>query len=200
MSTKSRKLLISFAILFLFFISGCKKITCLNSTALTDRQHIVNLNLLKNVPEFLDTLKKYPQLQAYELIDNEYAYTLHCYIFVNDLKLFYRSYSLTKGKLYGNKSIYVNNQALGDQISISTKPQITWREAVKIAKDRLDFSKTCIFYRLGYYDLNAGNSTTNNSKNYTLAWKINGNDENPPVVIVDANTGLVISAFDGIWQ
>ena len=66
---------------------------------------------------------------------------------------------------------------------------------ITTAIQAVDYSKTCVSYRLGIYDLNSGSSFQ--PKNYKIVWKIQG-ESGYPYVILDANTSQVYLMDDGI--
>ena len=74
-------------------------------------------------------------------------------------------------------------------------PTISYGSAITTAIQVVDYSKTCVSYRLGIYDLNSG--TSFQPKNYKLVWKIQG-ESGYPYVILDANTSQVYLMDDGI--
>jgi hypothetical protein len=80
-------------------------------------------------------------------------------------------------------------------VDFTLTPTLTSSNAIDIAKQNLDYSKSCISYRLGIFDLNSGKGIE--TKNYKLVWKVQGRNE-VPYVILDANSGQVYRSHDGI--
>ena len=194
MTTQRKNLWTIAFVIVSFFLTTCKKDIkiCDSYTKLTDHNHLVDISVLNGAPELLDTLVKYQQLQVYRVFNDQYAYGMHCHVFYKGLKVFTDNYQLWKSKTYNN--IY-GDTSIVDTINISLTPSIKFDEAIIIAKQNINYNNTCISYRLGISDLNAG--TSYQQKNYKLTWKIQGED-GYPVVVLDANNGQVYYAFDGI--
>ncbi len=180
--------------LFLCLLASCKKDTQIRETylELNDTAHLVNLSLLKDVPQFLDTLKKYPQLQLAEVMEDEYMTAMYCNFFYKGLKIFDEQYDMFKAKRNG---IIFGIDKIIDTINIDLKPRLTYKDAVNTAKNALEFSDNFLYYRLGIYV--EGRNPLNNLFQARLAWKIQ-NEGGMPFVIVDALNGSVITKDDGI--
>jgi hypothetical protein len=185
-------------IIFLFIslisLSACKKDVkvCRTFTELTSRDHLVDISSLKNTPEIYDTLAKY-QLQVRQIVNDNYLFGFKSYVFYKGLMAFNEDYYLYKNKS-GNSFVIIGRPTL-DSINISLTPTISFKAAIDIAEKSMDFTKTCISYRLGI--LNTNGSISNAPVNHKLVWKIQG-DNGWPYVILDANTGQVYSKDDGI--
>jgi hypothetical protein len=183
----------------LFFVSilviSCTKdkVTCNNDTELKDQNHLVDIQSLNQVPEIIDTLTKYPQLQVYRIINDQYVTGIHCNVFYKGLKVFSDQYSLFKSK--SNNSVFTLDNFIIDTVDFALTPTLTHTTAINIAKQNIDFSRTCISYRLGIFDINSGLGTE--TKDYKLVWKIQG-EHGSPYVVLDANNGLVYREHDGI--
>jgi len=187
---------ISISLIGLFLIAGCEKdlSLCGSYIELTDHNHLVEISPLKGVPEFLDTLEKYPQLQVYEVIADQYVYGMRCNVFYKGIKVFSDNYQIYKSR---RDNSFSGDSAIVDTMDISLVPSIQFDKAISIAKQDMNFDNTCISYRLGIYDLNAG--TSNKAKNYKLIWKIQGNRGiGYPYVLLDANSGQVYRKDDGV--
>lgn len=186
-------------IIAMFFVSivvlSCKKdkVTCQNNSELTDQNHLVDIQLLNQASEFNDTLIKYSQLQVYRIIDDQYLIGMHCNVFYKGLKVFSDQYSLFKGKT--NNSLFTLEDFIIDTVDFTLTPTLTYSNAIDIAKQNLDYSKSCISYRLGIFDLNSSKGMV--TKDYKLVWKVQGENE-APYVILDANSGQVYRSHDGI--
>ena len=182
------------AILFLailFSFSACKKDNkvCDGYKELNDQHHLVDISLLKDVQQFIDTLTKYPQLQLYQVINDQYMYGMHCNTFYKGLKIFDNEYSIYKSK---RDNIIFCSDTIDDSINILITPSIQYENAIRIAKQNLNFDNTCISYRLGIYRFDSSSV-----KNYKLVWKIQ-DEFGSRYVILDANTGEIYSKDDGI--
>lgn len=188
-------------ILFFSFVSilvaSCTKdkLFCDGYTELTDRNHLVDIQPIYEVPEFKDTLTKYPQLQVFRVIDNKYMIGMHCNIFYKDLKVFSDQYSLFKSKNDG--SVDQMNGSITDTIPLDLTPTLSASEAIKTAKQKMNFHNLCISYRLGITDINSGRG--NVPSDYKLVWKVQGKGGNP-YVILDANSGEVYQKDDGVRE
>ena len=165
---------------------------CETYTGLTGRDHLVDISSLKNTPEIYDTLSKY-QLQVRKVVNDNYLFGFKSYVFYKGLMAFNEDYYLYKNKS-GNSFVIIGRPTL-DSINFSLSPAIEFKSAIDIAQNNLDFSKTCISYRLGILNINGGIS--NAPIDRKLVWKIQG-DNGWPYVILDANTGQVYSKDDGI--
>lgn len=177
-----------------FFMTTCKKdvIICESYKELTDHNHLVDISPLNGAPELLDTLTKYPQLQVYKVINDQYTYGMHCHVFYKGLKVFSDNYLLFKRK--SDISIH-GDVAIIDTINISLTPSIQFDKAINIARKNMTYRNTCISYRLEIDDLNAGTST--HAKNYKLTWRVQG-ENGYPYVVLDANSGQLYFKDDGI--
>lgn len=175
-----------------FLLVTCRKDPkiCTKETELTDRNHLVDITVLSSQPEFANALAN-PQLQVYKIINDEYIYGMHCNVFYNDLRVFTDYYRLFKNKTTG---LVYHMDSIVDTMYISLQPTLSYDKAINKARKEFKF-KTCISYRPGIYNLNAG--TSNQPANYKLVWKVQG-DSGYPYVILDAHTAEVYAKFDGI--
>jgi len=187
-----KNIILAFSILF--FLSACKKDAkvCSTFTELTSRDNLVDISTLKNTPEIYDTLAKY-QLQVRQIVNDNILFGFKSYVFYKGLMAFNEDYYLYKNKS-GNSFVIIGRPTL-DSINFSLSPTILSKAAIDIAVKNMDYSKTCISYRLGILNVNGGIS--NAPINRKLVWKIQG-DSGWPFVILDANTGQVYSKDDGI--
>jgi hypothetical protein len=174
-------------------LASCRKDTQLCETygELNDTAHLVDLALLKDVPQFLDTLKKYPQLQLTGVMEDEYMTAMYCNVFYKGLKLLNGHYEIFKHKRDG--SIFCIDTII-DTINIDIKPRLTYKQAINTAKNALEFSDNFMYYRLGIYL--EGRNPFNNLMQARLAWKVQ-NEGGTPFVIIDAMNGSVITKDDG---
>lgn len=195
MKTKKFKTRIITVFIVSIIVFSCKKdkVICQSCTELTDQNHLVELQPLNQTSEFSDTLTKYPQLQVYRVIDNEYLIGMQCNVFYKGLKVFSDQYSLSKSK--SNNSLFSLSSFIVDTIPFALTPSLTYTNAIDIAKQKMDYSKSCISYRLGIFDLNSGMGIT--TKEFKLVWKIQGAN-GYPYVMLDANNGQVYRQNDGI--
>lgn len=178
----------------LLFLAACKKdaIICKTYTELTSHDNLVDISALKNSPEIYDTLVKY-QLQVTEIVNDNFLFGFKSRVFYKDLMVFNENYFLYKNQ--SGAGVFSIGRPTIDSINFSLTPTLSFKAAIGIAVKNMDFSKTCISYRLGILNINAGIS--NAPKNYKLVWKIEG-DSGWPLVMLDANTGQVYRKDDGI--
>ena len=189
-----------FIFLFIIGLFSCKKDPkiCDSYTELTDKNNLIDISPLNNVHQFLDTLKKYPNLQVYRVEADQYGYGMFCHCFYKGLKDFSYDYTLFKNVIgfYTPDTLSYSLGAIYDSINFSLTPSIDYKTAIGIAKKNMQFKNTCISYRLGIYNLNAGQSFVY-TKNYKLVWWVQG-ESGYPYVYLDANTGQVYGSFDGM--
>jgi len=190
-TTGVKKTIILLAIVILQ--NACKKDVkiCNSYTQLTDTKNLVDLAPINNIPEFLDTLHKYPNLQVAKINVDQYSTVMFCNVFYKGLKVFTDGYTLIKDR-YG----ITTYDTIVDTINVSLTPTIDFKAAISIARKNMNYDKTCISYRLGLYNLDAGQSFVY-TKNYKLVWLVQG-ENGYPYVYLDANNGNVYSKFDGI--
>ena len=186
------QLLLTVILTISLFMTTCKKQNegCNNITELKDKNHLVDPSSL-NSQALNDTLTKYPELQIYKIKTYPDHWTVFCNVFYENLIVFTSGYVLS----YYNNTITSYDTLCHLSIPISLTPTIDYFTAIKIAKQKMDYSNTCIAYRLGIYDLNAYNE--NYQKSYKLVWKING-DNGYPWVILDATNGQIYRSDDGM--
>ncbi len=188
--------LITTSILLILF--SCKKDAkiCDSYTELIETNHLVDISPINEAPELIDTLNKYPQLQVYKVINDQYITGMHCRVFYKGLIVFTDYYTLFKNKTTWD--IYSGDSTIVDSINLYLSPDKTYIEAIDIARKVENFDKGCISYRLGIYDINRNSS--NQQKSYKLVWKIEGSDSGArfPYVYLDATTGHVYDHFDGV--
>jgi hypothetical protein len=192
MPTPTKQILSLVMGLILLTLTQCKKDikVCGGYTELSGQAHLVDLNALKDVPPFLDTLAKYPQLRVYEVINDPYMYGMHCHVFYKGLQLMNHNYALFKSK---SENFIYGIDTIAEGINMATTPNIQFEEAIGIGKRNMNFENACISYQLGIYDL----GDTQTSNRYTLVWKIQ-DEYGSRYVILDANSGQVYRKEDGI--
>ena len=167
---------------------------CEKYSELTDRNHVVDPNLIGD-QALIDTLSKRPELQLYKIESSQNIKTIKCNVFYRDLKVFSTQYYLHKYS--NNPNIYSLNFFDFSSINFSLNPTISHDVAITIAQKNMDYSATCISYRLGIFDINA--RLSNLSVNYKLVWQIEG-EHGYPIVTINANDGTVyrkVSGLDG---
>jgi hypothetical protein len=169
---------------------------CKELTEITGTDHLVDITPVLNIPELKARLQKYPQLQVFRVIDNEYEIAFISNVFYRGMPIIFESYRMSKSKKFHN--IICTSEAPPDTIPISLKPLVSVPDAIKIAKGQQNFTDRCIAFRLGIFDINAGSGSS--QKNYRLVWKIEGLEQEVPMVIIDATTKEVIMSDNGIGQ
>lgn len=176
----------------LFIISSCKKTesNCSGNVEIKGSNHLVDVSVLKTVPQMLDSLAKYPNLQAESIMDDEYMTSLSCNYFYNNLIVFGASYTLTKSKKFG---YFDCNDYRPNVNPIANLAQnIDNKKALEIAKKEINLDEKCLTYQLGYSYQDTTEIETTSS--YKLVWNIKSGSA---YVIVDATNGTVYSKFDG---
>ncbi len=178
----------------LIFFSSCKKTepNCNGNVEIKGSNHLVDVSVLKTVPQMLDTLTKYPNLQAVSIVDDEYMTSLSCNYFYNNLIVFGANYRLTKNKKFGNFDSYENTPKVN--LPTNLIKNIDNNKAIEIAKKEINLDEKCLTYQLGYSYQDITEIETTSS--YKLVWNIKSGSAN---VIVDATNGTVYSKFDGIY-
>ena len=199
--TNSIRSLCFIAVMFVL-ITSCKKTPppCTTITALEGHDHhLVDLSILSGQPEFADLLAAHPELQAYRAFFEDSVYGMHCHVFYKDVIVFTSNYALFKGIRKDNPVVQASGEIPND-INISLSPSISPDSAIHIAKAEQNYTRTCINYQLGIYDMNAGSSSnTPLPKDYRLVWNITGNGDYP-VVRLDAQDGKIYYSFDGLME
>ncbi len=172
---------------------SCKKDAkiCTTYTELSDRSHLVDPITLGD-SALIDTLNNRPELQVYKITSDQYGWVVRCNVFYKTLKVFTSQVNFNRRN--GGSIVSLNYLDFGS-INFNLTPTISYESAITTSIHAIDFSKTCISYRLGIYDLNSGSSFQ--PKNYKLVWKIQG-ESGYPYVILDANTLEVYLKDDGI--
>jgi Zn-dependent metalloprotease len=175
-------------------VQSCKKDgpICNNYTELNNTNHLVDISVLKSVPQMLDTLAKYPNLQAASITDDEYMTSVSCNYFYNRLKVFGASYTLCKSKKFG----YFDCLDYTPKVNLPNNlvQNIDDKKAIEIAKKEINLTGKCLTYQLGYSYQDTTEIETTNS--YKLVWNI---ESGSAYVIVDATNGTVYSKFDGMY-
>ena len=156
------------------------------------QEYPLDLNVIE-VPEFKTLLAQYGYLRPYAYSSDQYSWTMKCNVFCKGLPVLNDQYIVTKGKP-SNQIIYPDTLPAYD-LALSTDPGISYTDAIQAAKHVMNFDHTCIFYSLGIF--NTGLYGAYHPNNYVLAWKIEGKDKDP-VVIIDARTKQIYRSYDGI--
>lgn len=187
------KTLILLFFAFITFIS-CKKTkpNCNGNVEIKGSNHLVDLNVLKTVPQMLDSLVKYPNLQATSIVDDEYMTSVTCNYFYNNLIVFGANYTLTKSKKNGNFDSYNNTPKVN--LPTNLIKNVDNKKAIEIAKKEINLDGKCLTYQLGYSYQDTTEIEATSS--YKLVWNIKSGSA---YVILDATNGTVYSKFDGIY-
>ncbi len=186
-------------LLLLIVLLACKKQSgkyCPLMIQERNARHLVDLAPVSGLPQIMDTLNKYPQLQAYKVHfewvhdpGKYYAYA-RCNVYYKDLILFDYTHSINVDNydsppLFPHKPFPIN-------INISTNPAIGAEQANQIAEETIHF-KHCQQSILGLS--NKGNDSI---PDFRLVWRIAGTDGGYPLVEIDAQTGDVYRFTDGV--
>lgn len=185
------------ALINLLTIESCKKCIsdCTENKEIKGSNHLADISLLKAVPQMLDTLAKYPELQVASIIDDEYQTGISCNYFYKGIKVFGASYTLSKSKKfnYFDCSDYTPKVAIPSNLV----KNIDYKKALEIAKKEINFRNSCLSYQLCYYY--SDTSATEKPSSYKLVWDINALGGSAYVVL-DATTGFIYHKFDGMVQ
>jgi hypothetical protein len=184
-----------YILLLLILQSACKKDpkVCNNYTQLiTNRNNLADPKATGS-QALLDTLAKHPEYQVTQVDVEKYGWMVNGNIFYKNLLIFNCRFMFCSDVNYNVTTLYPLNAG---PFNFSLTPSITYLDAIKFARGQENFSKTCISYRLGIYDINAGQPNPHTS-NYKLVWLVQG-DSGYPYVYLDANTMQVYDKFDGI--
>ena len=176
----------------LLILASCKKTesNCSGNVEIKGSNHLVDLSVLKTVPQMLDSLEKYPNLQAASIMDDEYMTSLSCNYFYNNLTVFGASYELTKSKKFGYFDCYDYRPKV--TLPNNLAQNIDNKKAIEIAKKAINLEPTCLTSQLGYSYQDT--SAIEKTSSYKLVWNIKSGSA---FVIVDASNGSVYSKFDG---
>ena len=182
--------------LLLILHSACKKdaIVCNSYILLNDRDNLFDPKLTGS-QALLDTLAKHPEYQVTRLYVDQYGWVIDGNVFYQNLKIFSSQFMFFGGPNNNNNVATIDTVNVGP-FNLSLTPTLTCYEAIRLAREQENFSKTCIAYRLGIYDINAMQSNPR-TKNYKLVWLVQG-DNGSPYVYLDANTGQTYFKDDGI--
>lgn len=187
-----KKYLLLFALAFI----ACKKKdkSCAVTSVNENSNHKVSLESLATYPSLLDTLAKYPQLQVYKVINDEYQVGVHCNVYHQGLPVLSDHYNAFQSK--STNEIHSIHTELGQEINIALQATITKEAANTIAKNTIEFNDNCLKSRLGIFNINSSKGDL--PKDYRLVYKIQ-NENETQYVIVDAHTGVVYRQNDGIY-
>lgn len=181
---------ILFILLFPLLFATCKRnaFFCTHPTEIKGQDHLVEISPLKAEPAMLELLKKNPQLQVAQIIDNEYALVAYCNIFYKGYIVFTSRFSMSRGRLYYH-DLQMPDAPVAAGLNMDSKRTITVEAAIKMARKVRNFGKDCILYQEGFYDVNAFD--TSKPHDYRFVYKITGK-ETHVTVVVDANSSEVL--------
>lgn len=185
---------IIYLLLFVFFISACKKELkgCKGYKEAEAKETSIDPASVDFQP-FKDTLNKYANLlRPTHYQTNTLGRNLTCYVYYENLIVFSEFYYLST---YNNMdSIGAQGIAISRLKGISTKPSVSYTDAIKKARYEANFDHTCISYRLGIFNKNKSMASV---PDYRLAWMITGEHYSYPTVIMDAQTNQVLQGRNG---
>jgi hypothetical protein len=192
------KLVISVVLITAFvFLQSCKKgeQICNGNKEIKSTNHLVDISVLKTVPQMLDSLAKYKELQVDKIVNDEYMTSVCCNYFSNGLIVFNASYALIKSKKFN----FFICEDYRPKVTIPTNlaKNIDYRKALEIAKNEINFSGSCLSYQLGYYYSDTSEILTPAS--FKLVWSVKEIDGGA-YVFLDAGNGKVYSKFDGRYN
>ncbi|MBA3682210.1 MAG: hypothetical protein H0W73_13785 [Bacteroidetes bacterium] len=177
----------------IYLFTSCKKDTnaCKDYKEISGQKQLVDVSNI-NAPELIDTLNKHPELQLYSFKTSSTGWVARCNIFYKHLIIFTENYLINKG--YNTGFIYASDTLRPQNISISLEPLISYQDAIKTAKQYINFDHTCISYRLGIYNTDISRRAL---KSYKLVWKIEGANHFP-YAFIDAESKTVLMMDNGI--
>jgi hypothetical protein len=186
------------ALIILITIAGCKKEGGKYCPVLTssNTDHLVDLSPVRDIPQIMDTLTKYPQLQVYRINAGKgfdpgsYWANVSCNVYYKGLPIFrsgYYMYYSTFVTEYNN-----TNGKIPLKIDISIEPVVTRNEAIQRAEEYQDFEH-CPFTQLGITNLG-----TDSLPDYKLSWRIMGAESGYPIMEIDAQNKNILYSDDGL--
>lgn len=185
-----------FIVLFITvcLFTSCKKDVnaCSTYTQISGRETGITSSEIRLKP-LRDTLSKYPQLVVYRTQSDQYVNSITCHVYYQDLLIFSDEYGLYQSA--GADTLSDFGTKVITPLSISLEPSVNYKDAIKKAKNYVNFDHTCISYQLGLYNVN---KWYNLPPNYKLAWKIMDSQKSYIYVIVDAVTNNFILSENGI--
>lgn len=189
----------AFAGIALIF-SACNKELkpCNTYSELSNTGHLVDVSVLRaDAPALLDSLAKYPQLQAYKAEVRDGYLRVDCYVYHNNLRMFSQSYGLMKR--VGNPEVFKvgDNQTVFTP-SVSLTPTTTHNQAIETARTALDFGSSCLTYTLGIIDM--AKISDQPGTDEILVWMITDEGRSGRYVAVDAQTNTVVSSDNGLLE
>ena len=178
----------------LLILVSCKKTesNCSGNVEIKGSNHLVDVSVLKTVPQMLDSLAKYPNLQAASITDDEYMTSVTCNYFYNNLIVFGASYSLTKSKKFGYFECTDYRPKVNPLANFAQN--IDNKKAIEIAKKEINLEPSCLTSQLGYTYQDT--SVIEKTSSYKLVWNIKSGGA---YVMLDATNGNVYAKFDGIF-
>ncbi len=176
----------------LLILASCKKTepNCNGNVEIKGSNHLVDVSVLKTVPQMLDSLAKYPSLQATRITDDEYMTSVTCNYFYNNLIVFGASYQLTKSKKFGYFDCYDYTPKVN--LPTNLAQNIDNKKALEIARKEINLEPSCLTSQLGYSYQDT--SAIEKPSSYKLVWSIKSGSA---YVILDAGNGNIYSKFDG---
>jgi hypothetical protein len=186
-----------FAVVLCSGLYGCsKEKPCTTVTEHTNNGHLIDVSpIQQTAAEFLDSLNKYPMLQAYKYRSEGSNKRIDCHVYYQGVRMFFSTYGLLKTS---NGDISpVGNNVTDFNLNINFTPDISFSDAIVLAKNNLDFGNACTSYALGVADNNSIKGLPGND--YRLVWRV-GPENSDAFVYVDAHTGEIITVYSGIFD
>lgn len=197
---KKKLNLISALVIATVTLNSCSKESkpCTTYSERSNSGHLVDVSVLQtDAPALLDSLAKYPQLQAYKAEVRDGYLRVDCYVYHNNLRMFSQSYGLMKR--VGNPEVFKvgDNQTVFNP-SVSLTPTTTHNQAIETARAALDFGSSCLTYTLGIIDMAKISGQPDTDE--ILVWMITDEDRSGRYVAVDAQTNTVVSSENGLLE
>ena len=162
----------------------------------TNTGPLVDLAPVRDIPQIMDTLKKYPQLQVFRLNAGKgydpgsFWANVSCRVYYSGLQIFrteyYFRYSTFPSEYNGTEG------HIPLQLDLSLEPGFSRDEAIRIAKENQTFEH-CPFTQLGLTNVGSPSQPS-----YKLSWRITGAESGYPIVEIDAQNKNILYSDDGI--
>ena len=187
-------------VIFMMIVVACNKKSgkyCPVMTLERTKPHLADLSQVSHIPQIMDTLNKYPQLQVYDVYllqdygPGSFSARASCNIYFQDLLIFDKTCSLFWNN-YGSVSPLTKPNLIPTEVNTSISPDLSAEEANTIAEKATYFSN-CQLTQLGLKNLG-----TDSIPDYRLTWRVKGAGSRYPVVDIDAHSGTVYRVNAGI--
>jgi hypothetical protein len=181
----------SWVLLLFVLLTSCKKESGIHCpyVELDQRSPSVDLSPVTNIPEIMDTLKKYSEMKPTAVYSNYnvdgFNATVRANVYSDGLIIFNHGYTLWYPPLSDTS---IDRRQIIPRPSVSHIPDFSGEKAVEIARNKSGDLK-CSYATLGLISYEFVNRT--DPSNYKLIWRIVSIDDNAIVAEIDAHTGEI---------